>query len=338
MINKSDRSGYSCVSRILATVALAAVGAVGVARVHAQIPGRNVNMVSGDTLPDGDPFLQRQNEPSIAASTRNPLHLLGGANDYRTVDLPGLPDGQETGDAWLGLFKSTDGGQRWKSTLVPGYPQDASLPASPLKGYQAAADPVVRAGTNGLFYYSGLVFNRTDEKSAIFVARFIDNNNTENGDPIAYLGTRIVASSPGVRFLDKPWIAVDVPRAGGAMCTIPAPNGATQRIAAGAVYVSWSSITGTGTALKSQILLTRSLDCGVTWSAPTVLSRPQDQINQGSTISIDPRTGAVIVAWRRFATPGATDGDALVVARSQDFGKKFDLPSTRTSSRSATRR
>ena len=131
-------------------------------------------MVSGTTLPDGDPFLQRQNEPSIAASTRNPLHLLGGANDYRTVDIPGLPNGAETGDAWLGVFKSTDAGQRWKSTLVPGYPQDASAIglASPLKGYQAAADPVVRAGTSGLFYYSGLAFDRGDNgKSAVFVSR-----------------------------------------------------------------------------------------------------------------------------------------------------------------------
>jgi hypothetical protein len=43
--------------------------------IAAQLPSRNVNMVSGRTLPDGDPFLQRQNEPSVAASTRNPLHL-----------------------------------------------------------------------------------------------------------------------------------------------------------------------------------------------------------------------------------------------------------------------
>src|SRR5262245_4130276 len=68
----------------------------------AQVPGSNVNMVSGTSLPGGDPFLQRQNEPSMAGSSRNPQHLLAGANDYRTVDLPGLP-GDVTGDAWLGL-------------------------------------------------------------------------------------------------------------------------------------------------------------------------------------------------------------------------------------------
>ncbi|MCU1384085.1 MAG: hypothetical protein JWL71_2782 [Acidobacteria bacterium] len=302
---------------------------LGSAAVVAQIPGRNVNMVSGTTLPDGDPYLQRQNEPSIAASTRNPLHLLGGANDYRTVDIPGIGTGDETGDAWLGVFKSTDGGQRWTSTLIPGYPQDQSAEglASPLKGYQAGADPVVRAGTNGLLYYAGLAFDRGDTgRSAIFVARFIDNNNRENGDPVAYLGTRIVAANPGTRFLDKPWLAVDIPRGGAATCTIPAPGSRTQQIPAGAAYVTWTAITGTGANLRSQILLSRSVDCGVTWSAPVTLSRAQDPINQGTTIAIDPRTGAVIVAWRTFASPGASDTDSIVAARSNDFGRKFDPP------------
>ncbi len=52
------------------------------------IVGRNVNMVSGTELPGGDPYLQRQNEPSIAVSTRNAMHLLAGSNDYRTIDMP----------------------------------------------------------------------------------------------------------------------------------------------------------------------------------------------------------------------------------------------------------
>ena len=77
-------SRSSCV-RLLTGIAFA-VG-LAITSIEAQIPGRNINMVAGNTWPDGDPFLQRQNEPSIAASTRNPLHLLAGSNDYRTVDM-----------------------------------------------------------------------------------------------------------------------------------------------------------------------------------------------------------------------------------------------------------
>ncbi|HXB67405.1 MAG TPA: hypothetical protein VNY05_04140 [Candidatus Acidoferrales bacterium] len=41
----------------------------------------------------------------------------------------------------------------WRSTLVPGYPQDTSAEgvAPPLHGLQAPAD-VIRPGTNGLFF------------------------------------------------------------------------------------------------------------------------------------------------------------------------------------------
>jgi hypothetical protein len=166
--------------------------------VCAQVPGTNVNMVSGTKWPTGDPYLQRQNEPSIAVSTRNPLHLLSGANDYRTVDIPFPNDGgEENGDAWLGWFKSLDGGQTWASNLIPGYPQDQSPAglASPLKAFGAATDPTVRAGTHGLFYYSGLGFNRgTKAASGVFVSVFQDLNNKGNGDPIAYLRTTMVTT------------------------------------------------------------------------------------------------------------------------------------------------
>ncbi|MEO8679774.1 MAG: Ig-like domain-containing protein [Vicinamibacterales bacterium] len=353
----------------------AAAVALAATTIQAQIPGRNVNMVSGVGWPDGDPFLQRQNEPSVAASTRNPLHLLGGSNDYRTVDLPGLLDEDETGDAWLGLYKSFDGGQRWTSTLLPGFPQDQS-PAglgSPLKGYQAGADPVVRAGTNGLFYYNGLVFDRgEDGKSGIFVARFIDNNNKENGDPVAYLGTRMVATAGAGKFLDKPWMAVDIPRPGAPMCTItanniipmtpptpthhafngrgrrsnsheardhdkddkgkkkkppvPTPPPVGQRIPAGTIYVAYTSISGSGDTLKAEILLVRSTDCGNTFSAPITVSRKEDQINQGASITIDPRNGIAYVAYRRFGTTSASETDAIMMARLPYGAGKFDPP------------
>ena len=68
---------------------LVAFCAVGVTLPAQQqiVPGNNVNMVSGRTLPGGDPYLQRQNEPSVAASTRNPLHLLaGGSGESRRLN------------------------------------------------------------------------------------------------------------------------------------------------------------------------------------------------------------------------------------------------------------
>jgi parallel beta-helix repeat protein len=301
--------------------------------VLAQVPGRNVNMVSGTKWPDGDPYLQRQNEPSVAASTRNPLHLAAGANDYRTVDIPGLPNGDETGDAWLGLFKSTDGGQRWTSSLIPGYPQDASPEGlgSPVKGFAAAADPVVRAGTSGLIYYSGLAFNRgTDAGSAIFVARLIDNDNREASDPFQYIGTSLVATSPAGsgRFFDKPWLAVDIPRFGSGTCSIVTTvkgQPQTQRVPAGTAYMAFSSITGADATLRSQILFTSSRDCGATWSSPVALS-PPNEIAQGATIAIDPLTGAVYVAWRRFSVPDGKDVDGIMVSRSLLAGIDFLPP------------
>ena len=314
-------------------------------------PGQNVNMVAGRDWPGGDPFLQRQNEPSLAVSTRNPQHLLGGANDYRTVDLPltdELPNGGTlTGDAWLGLFKSFNGGQTWQSTLIPGYPQDLSANGlvSPLKGFTTASDPVVRSGTNGLFYYAGIAFDRPTNKGAVFVTRFVDLNNRENGnaapsgpvadstDPIRYNGTVIVDRSGPSQFLDKPWLAVDVPRPGAPTCRLQVaqPGGTVpQTFAAGNVYIVYTKffLNSAGTPIYSQILFSRSTDCGSTWSAPAPIlaldewKHPNASLHQGAIVQVDPQAGFVYVAWRRFKT--AAFPDSILIAASID--RKSVLP------------
>ena len=161
-------SRFQSVIRLLALIALAPAVLPGAAQAQV-IVGPNVNMGGGPATFDpqtakivGDPFLQRQNEPSLALSSRNPCHLLAGANDYRAVDVEEAAG--EVGDAWLGVFKSFDCGSTWTSTLMPGHKLDRSAEglASPLKGLAAAADATVRAGTSGLFYYSGIAFNRGD--------------------------------------------------------------------------------------------------------------------------------------------------------------------------------
>ena len=104
-----------------------------VVRLPAQqiVTGTNVNMVSGTTYPAGDPFLQRQNEPSSAVSTRN-HSIFSAARTIPPVDIPfslgqrvrhSSPAAPER-DAWVGVFKSLAVYRPGKSTLVPGYPQD----------------------------------------------------------------------------------------------------------------------------------------------------------------------------------------------------------------------
>ena len=130
----------------------------------AQQAGENVNVlpvVFPQDDPDwqlkGDGYLQRQVEPSIAASTRNPDHLVAFFNDYRAVDIaddiglgetenmvalvnvarkimmagsllpmPKLPRlelaPRAAAEAWVGMSRSYDGGLTWSGAFLPGGP------------------------------------------------------------------------------------------------------------------------------------------------------------------------------------------------------------------------
>jgi hypothetical protein len=333
--------------RALSTVAILLVCSVLLVLppAYGQVAGQNINMVSGTQWPTGDPFLQRQNEPSMAVSTRNPMHILAGANDYRTVDLEmALTGGAETGDAWLGLFKSFDGGLTWRSTLLPGCPQMVSQCADngTLGGrYQAASDPVVRAGTNGMFYYAGLAFNRAtgpttaSSVSTIFVARYNDLNNNENVDPITYIDTHLVAGGNSSEFLDKPALAVDIPRSGASTCSFVAsepgagPNGGNlnvhQSFAGGNVYIAYTDFLAAtkANATPTHLMFSRSTDCGVTWSVPVQINAGTTT-SQGSAIAVNPINGNVYVVWRQFSSTGIPD--AIMVAVSTNAGRTFGAP------------
>lgn len=305
--------------------------------------GRNVNMVSGKTLPWGDPWLQRQNEPSVAVSSRNPWHLFAGSNDYRTIDMPDFPTIVVPGipvqiaaarDAWLGVFKSFDGGQSWITTLLPGYPQDDSpeATASPIHGYDTACDPSVQAGANGLFFMSGIAFNRNGRASAVFVSRWIDNNNLEkvrrdgygrpDQDPIKYVDTKVVGAGVPGQFLDMPGIAVDIPRDASGTSLIEGQNIPNAR-----VYLAYTVFPGvTAKNVRSKLYFARSTTSGRSWYAPIKVSEGQNLI-QRAVIAIDPGdpTGNTIyIAYRRFAFDLIPD--AIVVVKSTNGGATFSKP------------
>ncbi len=290
--------------------------------ISAQVAGRNVNMVSGGTFPGGDPFLQKQNEPSIALSTRNNCHLLAGANDYRAVNLKGLPADQEIGDSWVGWYESTDCGATWYSTLVPGYPQDTSAEgaASPAKGFTTAADPVLKSGTAGTFYYLFIAFNRGTNFGRLVLARFIDHNDREvfidpdntfvpRGQPVdgnaivaarrarsstQYVGTSLISTGSGGRFVDKPSLAT-FPGTGTCTMdgeTVPATN----------VYIAWSEFVGNNPDnQKSKIYFARSTNCGLSLAGPATKLSEGFPLGSGTAIAVNPKNPSdIYVVWRQI--------------------------------------
>lgn len=307
-----------------------------------------------DAALKGDLHLQRQLEPTIAVSTRNPNTILTFFNDYRAVDIqndpglgesrdsiaqtawsfikrvfglfagrkakpngPGIPAAAAAAEAWIGGSRSYDGGITWSGLFVPGAPFDnsqASL-AAPIRGLQAATDPVLAAGPCGRFYLAFLAFTRNGASSMV-VARYVDLNNESGGDTIVYEGMTVVESANNASwgyFLDKPSIAVDPLRTASAGC---GHN----------VYLAYTTFNGLEKdgKFKSKITFAKSSDSGATF-ATQKLNMPYGQ-NQNTVIAVDPREGTpsttgggtVYVGWRHFFAP-----DTILLHTSTNFGQTF---------------
>ena len=319
-------------------------------------PGPNVNAAGGIVNP-GDPaafvksdiLMQRQNETVVAASTRNPDHILAAANDYRFVDFtdPDVGGGQSfvarliarlfrrpagravpaaaaaSVGAWTGVYRSCDRGRTWIGSALPGGPLDnspaAQLP-NPLKqltldavqagGHAETTDPFLIAGPGGRMHMVVLGFVRFQDNSVgnsrMFYASYTDRNNLEGGscfnfDFVRQIDTSsayVTSSSPNP-FIDKPSLAVDKD---------------------GMIVVSYTLFTD---AVKSKIVIARSLDGGATWTRTMPLLSLGFLRNHGTSTTIDPLNGVVYVAWRLFYQ----DWPLMVMSRSYDRGRTF-LPAT----------
>lgn len=326
------RAGSPPLARTLAGSGLAVMlAAGGLSAQSGPVAGRNVNIVGGPTMFTfdpvfdllGDPMRAQQNEPSCGVSTRHPLHILCGANDYRAVDLPGIDEDKVTGDAWSGVFQSRDGGLTWQSRLHPGFVLDPF--DSVLKPFRAIADPMVRIGPAGLGFHSGIAFERGDKgQSVLFVSTWMDLLARE-GDrfPFKHVRTALVDSGNVAQFIDKPWMALGSPRPG-ATCTLDVPVGdgtsIAQTVPSTPVYVAWATFVGHAGNDYTHIYFSRSVDCGATFSHPVKVSAGNFK-NQGVQLAVLPRTNTLFIAWRRGATDSA--GDAMMVATSTNGGASF---------------
>ena len=133
---------------------------------------------------DGGAFRQG-NEPSVAIDPTNPNLVFASWNDYCDNDL---------GGGWQGLAYSTDRGETWTPSKIPGYPSDTSTEgmASPLHGRQAeAGDPLLAFDGDGRLFAGGIAFNRANPQNGdMWVATYA---SAPNGSyPKDYLRTIVV--------------------------------------------------------------------------------------------------------------------------------------------------
>jgi hypothetical protein len=252
------------------------------------------------------------NEPFSVVDPTNPDTIVAGWNDYCLTDL---------GQGWQGFAFSTDAGETWTDSIVPGYPSDTSVEgqASPLFGdHTDAGDPIAAFDNAGNLYVGGISFNRVGKTLGhVYVATYDTNapdwtGGDESLYPVDYLRTVIVGRGSAAKnllgvFQDKPMLEVD--RTGG-------PTD-------GNVYVCWSRFTGNG---QNKVYFSRSTDGGETFARPQAISR-SDEVHsvQGCDIAIE-NDGDVYVTFRTFEDNAIFTTDGLGFARSTNGGLTFGKP------------
>ena len=284
--------------------------------------------VSTYTIATGNPYTDptllecsrsrgRQNEPAVAVDPRDTRVLIGSSNDYCGVyndgeDANGAPIA--SGPVWLGNYRSENGGASFRSSLVPGYPDDTSPYAALAKVRTAGAgDPVIAWDGHGRVFMgsesSGDPAGSPKTFGDVWVARF-DNPGGENGDTLndgkRFLGSVVVgkgSAAPNLLGVFHDKTAIEADRTGG-RCD-------------GYVYFAWARFTG---GRVSNIYFVRSIDHGATWSKPMNLTPRQGNL-QDPDISVT-GNGNVYVTYDVGSLPNGQPNGVEIV-KSTDCGDTF---------------
>ena len=157
--------------------------------------------------------------------------ILGSSNDYCGVYNDGVDqDGAPipSGPIWLGYYRSQNGGESFRSSLVPGYPDDSSPYASLARQVRTATagDPVIAWDNHGRAFFGAEASGDPAGSAKTFgdewVARFRNpqgQNGPVSGDGLQYYGTTVVAkgsAAPNLLGVFNDKTAIEADRTGGA--------------------------------------------------------------------------------------------------------------------------
>jgi hypothetical protein len=319
----------------------------GVLMALQHVTGSSNQLVSstlGDDIQVSSSTLS-QNEPSIAFNPSNPQHLVAGANDQLA-----------TRD-WLGVYTSSDGGLTWTNGLIP--------TTGNLTGFLEASDPAVSFSQNEILYYSGVAFNvqrGNPVEGTIFVSKSTDGGSSFPLTTIVTAGSTKI----GGIFNDKPYLAVDETTGpfagrvyvswtrfasaqtsdimvaysnnGGSSFSFSIHPVSSSLLNQGSVpvvgpdgtlYVVWNDL------LNFQIMVAKSVDGGVSFSSPVVVSSivplPQPpnflansffRVNSNPTAAADDTNRNLYVAWADHRSGYAN----ILSSRSLDAGVTWSKP------------
>jgi VCBS repeat-containing protein len=301
----------------------------------------------------GDLYLQRQVEPTVAVSTRNPEHVLAFFNDYRAVDINNdIGVGEQSPlnfvqAAWRrvkGLFARLAGKHdRPRAQREDG---DGDLPetAAASEAWVGGARSYDGAHSFTGMFVPGAPFDTSPAGMASPLKGFEASTDpvlvaapcgrfyvallgfTRNGASrmvvAEYEDFNDVEGGDTIKYLGMKVLEDANNSQFGYFLDKPAITVDVKRTAnAGCghnVYVSYTTFNGLTKDGKTQSKLTvaRSTDSGETFST-TKINQPYQQ-GQGTSLAVDPQNGTLYVAWRHFNSP-----DTILVHKSTNFGQTW---------------
>ena len=246
---------------------------------------------------------RQQNEPTVAVDPTNTAIVVAGSNDYCASIV--------NNEVWAGYYRSTNGGQTWSLSLVPGYPDDTSAAglASPVHGTcGASGDPTQSFDGEGNLFYGFICFNRSKPISGgVYVAKYTGNGATYDRTVLVKRGTPSGLFTTGL-FQDKINLTADQ----------------TDGEFSGNVYVAWSQYHGLQSG-NNAVLFARSTDHGLSYSRPYKVTPNEHGTASFVDLAVGP-DGTVYMTYLTYPSSSRPTADVWLL-RSDDGGVSFGAPS-----------